>query len=188
LVDTKEESFTYYGAMLVIFYINFKAGTNQENNIFWVEDTDASLSVQCATHAKAIFVRQALLKQVQGNATRFAEIEALELQTLNALGPHPIKQVELYLMSFWEVTCPKPSDEVLAQVKDNSAKTMKTKRIAAKGGDGDAAKGGRNTTQKSTLKKEGRPKARTVPAAERMKAAALAKMTDPDRTNSALSE
>jgi hypothetical protein len=51
VVNTKEECFKDYGALLNKFYGNFKAGTIQKNHIFWVEDTDASLSMQYYIHA-----------------------------------------------------------------------------------------------------------------------------------------
>jgi hypothetical protein len=77
--------------------------------------------------------------QVRGDKTRVAEMEAFELQRLKAPGLHPIKQVELYKKfrpfvphEFWEDTCPRPSDEVVAQVKDESSKKRKTKVPAAK--------------------------------------------------------
>jgi hypothetical protein len=62
------------------------------------------------------------------------------------------------------------------------------KRIAAKGGDGDAKKCDSDNTQKSTPKKRGRPKASAGPAAKRMKAATVAKRDGPDRTDSDSSE
>jgi hypothetical protein len=49
-------------------------------------------------------------------------------------GLRPIKQVELYKKfrpffprRFWDETCPKPSDEVLLQVKDETAKKRRQK-------------------------------------------------------------
>jgi hypothetical protein len=44
---------------------------------------------------------------------------------------------------------------VLAQVKDETAKKIRKKRIAAKCGDGDAPNSGGDTTHKSTVKKMG---------------------------------
>jgi hypothetical protein len=97
--------------------------------------------MQCSTHLEAPFVEQAMLKigQARGNKTRVAAIEAFELQTLKAPGLRPIKQVELYKKfrpfvpcEFWEDTCPRPSDEVLTQVKDESSKKRKTKVPASK--------------------------------------------------------
>jgi hypothetical protein len=77
--------------------------------------------------------------QARGDKTRIATMEAFELQTLNAPGLRPIKQVELYKKfrpfvprEFWEDNCPRPSDEVLAQVKDESSKKRKTKVPASK--------------------------------------------------------
>jgi hypothetical protein len=96
--------------------------------------------MQCSTHSEALFVEQAMLKrgQARGDKTRIAAMEAFELKTLKAPGLRP-KQVELYKKfrpfvprEFWEDTCPRPSDEVLAQVKDKSSKKRKTKVPAAK--------------------------------------------------------
>jgi hypothetical protein len=77
--------------------------------------------------------------KVRGNKTRVVGMEPFELHTLKAPGLRPIKQVELYKKfrpfvprEFWEDTCPRPSDEVLAKVKDESSKRWKTKLPVAK--------------------------------------------------------
>jgi hypothetical protein len=66
-------------------------------------------------------------------------MEEFELQTLKDPGFRPIKQVEIHKKfrpfvprEFWEDTCPRPSDEVLAQVKDELSKKLKKKVPAAK--------------------------------------------------------
>jgi hypothetical protein len=95
---------------------------------------DASLLMQCSTHSEMLKIGQ-----VRGDNTIVATMEAFELHTLNASGLHPIKQVELYKKfrpfvprKHWEDTCPRPSDEVLAQVKEESSKKRKTKVTAVK--------------------------------------------------------
>jgi hypothetical protein len=77
--------------------------------------------------------------QVGGDKKRVVAMEAFELQTLKAPGLRPIKQVELYKKlspfvphEFLEDTCPRPSDDVLAQVKDESSTNQKTKVPEAK--------------------------------------------------------
>jgi hypothetical protein len=99
--------------------------------------------MQCSTHSEALFAEQAMLKrgQVRVDKTRVAETETFELQTLKAPGLCPIKQVKLYKKfrpfvpcDYWEDICPRPSDEVLTQVKDESSKKRKTKVYAAKAG------------------------------------------------------
>jgi hypothetical protein len=54
----------------------------------------------CTTHGGALFVEQVMLKrrcrQARGGAMMLAEIGYFKLQTMTALGLHPIKQVELY--------------------------------------------------------------------------------------------
>jgi hypothetical protein len=83
MVDTKEDVFKDCGAMLDTFYGTFKPGTIK-NHIFQVEYTDASLLIQCYTHAEAPFVEQAVLKigQARSDKTRAAAMEAFKLQTL----------------------------------------------------------------------------------------------------------
>jgi hypothetical protein len=66
VVDTKEDVFKDYSAMLDTFYGTFKPGTIQKNHIFRVEDKDASLLMQCSTHLEAPFVEQAMLKRGKG--------------------------------------------------------------------------------------------------------------------------
>jgi hypothetical protein len=60
---------------------------------------------------------------------RIAKMEAFKLHTLKAPCLFPIKQLELYKKfrpfvphEYWGDTCPRPSGEVLAQVKDETAK------------------------------------------------------------------
>jgi hypothetical protein len=102
---------------------------------------DTSLLMQGSNHSEAHFFEQAMLKrgQARGDKARVMAMETFKLQTLKAIGLHPIKQVELYkkfhpfvLREYWEDTCPRPSHEVLAQVKDESSKKRKTKVPAAK--------------------------------------------------------
>jgi hypothetical protein len=76
--------------------------------------------------------------QVMGDKTIVVEMEAFKLHILKAPGLHPIKQVELYkkiallrLTSIGKTLVP-DSDEVLAQVKDESSKKRKKKVTAAK--------------------------------------------------------
>jgi hypothetical protein len=105
------------------------------NHLFKVEDTDVSLSMQCATHVGAEFVSQPMLKkgQVLGQA-RTDAINAFMLETLKPPGLRLIKQVEL-LKKFrpfvprqcWAETCPRPSDEIMLQIKDESAEKRKKK-------------------------------------------------------------
>jgi hypothetical protein len=86
--------------------------------------------MQCSTHLEAPFVEQAMLKRgkVRGDKKRVVTMEAFEIQTLKSPGLRPIKQVELYKKfppfvphEFWEEYFPRPSDTVLAQVKDESS-------------------------------------------------------------------
>jgi hypothetical protein len=77
--------------------------------------------------------------QARGDTTQAAAMEAFELQILKAPGLRPIKQVEINKKvppfvprAFWEDTCPRPCDEVLTQIKDESSKKRKMKVRAAK--------------------------------------------------------
>jgi hypothetical protein len=113
-----------------------------KNHIFRVEAMGASLLMQCSTHSDAPSVEQAMLKrgQERGDKTRVATMNTFELQTLKALGLRPIEQVELYKKfrpfvprEYWEDTCPRLSDEVLAQVKDELSKKRKIKVTKKRG-------------------------------------------------------
>jgi hypothetical protein len=115
VVDTKEDVLKDYGAMMDKFYGTFKPRTIQKNHIFRVEDTDASLLMQCSTHSEAPFVKQAMLKigQMRGDKKRVAEMEAFELHTLEAPGLRPIKKSRfikssalLCLVTFGETLVP----------------------------------------------------------------------------------
>jgi hypothetical protein len=130
--------FKDYGALLNKFYGSFKAGTIQKNHIFKVEHTDEKLNMQCAVHDGAPFVNQPMLKRGQVLVKdRTAAIDTFVVSALNPPGLRPIKKVELYIKfrpfvprQFWDETCPKPSDEVLMQVKDKTAKKRKHKTVA----------------------------------------------------------
>jgi hypothetical protein len=130
--------FKDYGALLDKFYGSFKAGTIQKNHIFKLEHNDEKLNIQCAVHDGAPFVNQPMIKrgQVLGK-DRNAAIDAFVAAALKPPGMRPTKQVELYKKfrpfvprQFWDETCPKPSDEVLMQVKDETAKKRKQKTAA----------------------------------------------------------
>jgi hypothetical protein len=135
MIDAQESMFKDYGAMLGSFYGNFKSATIQKNHIFRVEDTDKTLSMQCALHSDAPFIPQPMLKlgHVLG-PSRTAETEAYIIETLTPPGLRPIKQVELLKKfrpfvprQYWDELFPCPSDEVIAQVKDDTAQKRKHK-------------------------------------------------------------
>jgi hypothetical protein len=98
-------------------------------HIFKVEHTDATLSMQCAIHDGAPFVLQPMLKKGQElGAARRAAIDAYKMETLKAPGLQPIKQVKLYKdfrpfvqRCYGGETFPRPSDEVLAMVNNETA-------------------------------------------------------------------
>jgi hypothetical protein len=103
-----------------------------------VEHTDEKLNMQCAVHNGAPFVNQPMLKRgkVLGK-DRTAAIDAFVVAALKPPGLRPIKQVEMYKKfrpfvprRFWGETCPKPSEEVLMQVKDETEKKRKHKTAA----------------------------------------------------------
>jgi hypothetical protein len=91
--------------------------------------------MQCDLHSDAPFISQTMLKRghVLG-PSRTAEIEAYMIETLTPPGFRPIKQVELWKKfrpfvprQYWDELCPRPSDEAIAQVKDNTAQKRKHK-------------------------------------------------------------
>jgi hypothetical protein len=66
--------------------------------------------------------------------SRTAEIEAYMIDTLTPPGLRPIKQVKLWKKFrpfvpqwYWDELCPRPSDEVIAQVKDDKSQKRKHK-------------------------------------------------------------
>jgi hypothetical protein len=102
--------FKDYGAMLDTFDGNFKPGTIQKKH--FLSGRHGCITVD------------AMFYSFRG--------------TIH-LGLRLIKQVELYKNfrpfvpdGYWEDTCPRPSDEVLAQFKDESSKKWKTKVTAEK--------------------------------------------------------
>jgi hypothetical protein len=97
VVDTKDDVFKDYGAILDTFYGTFKPGTILKKHIFRVKDTDASQMMQCSAHSEVPFIEQDMLTKVQvrGDTTRDAALETFELQILKAPGLRPIKKVEL---------------------------------------------------------------------------------------------
>jgi hypothetical protein len=135
MIDAQELTFKDYGAMIGPFYETFKSTTIQKNHIFRVEDTNNTLSMQCALHSDAPFIPHPILKRehVLG-PSRTAEIEAYTIETLTPPGLRPIKQVELWKKfrpfvprQYWDEPFPHPSDEVIAQVKDDTVQKRKHK-------------------------------------------------------------
>jgi hypothetical protein len=80
---------------------------------------------------------QPMLKKGQElGAARRDAIDAYKLETLKAPGLRPIKQVELYKKfrpfvprCYWDETFPRPSDKVLAMVKNEIAERRKQKQV-----------------------------------------------------------
>jgi hypothetical protein len=187
IVDAKESMFKDYGALLDKFYGSFKTNTIRMNHLFKVEDTDVSLSMQCATHVGAEFVSQPMLKkgQVLGQA-RTDAINAFMLETLKPPGLRPIKQVELFKKfrpfvprQFWAETCPRPSDEIMLQIKDESAEKRKKKALgkmqAVAPTAADTTKSAAATAKASTVFSKASAKTAKRPAAPKRAAAAAAK-------------
>jgi cell division septation protein DedD len=94
--------------------------------------------MQYAVHDGTPFVNQPMIKRghVLGK-DRTAAIDVFVVADLKPPGLRPIKQVEMYKKfrlfvprRFWDETCPKPSDEVMMQIKDETAKKRKQKTAA----------------------------------------------------------
>jgi hypothetical protein len=139
MVDATESMFKDYGTLLENFYVGFKAGKIQKNHIFRREDNDSTLSIQCALYYNAHYVLQPMVNtgQVLG-MERSAVLFAFVLETSKPPGLCQIKQVELYKKfrpfvprHFLDKTCLKSAEEVLAQVKDETAKKRKMKQATA---------------------------------------------------------
>jgi hypothetical protein len=157
IVDAQEAMFKDYGALLEKVYGSFKAGTLQKNHIFKVEHTDEKMKMQCAVHDGAPFANQPMLKRGQAlGEDRTTANDAFVVAALKSPGLRPTKQVELYKKfrpfvphRFRYETCPKPSNTVLLQVKDETVK-KRNQKTAAKPPQAAAAKPA--TTKPATAK------------------------------------
>jgi hypothetical protein len=90
--------------------------------------------MQCVLHSDAHFIPHPMLKRghVLG-PSRTAEIKAYMIETLTPPGLRPI-QVELWKKfrpflsrQYWDELCPRPINEVIEQVKDNTAQKRRHK-------------------------------------------------------------
>jgi hypothetical protein len=63
MIDAKESMLKDYGTILGRFYGNFKSETIHKNHIFRVEDTDKTMSMQCALYSDAPFTPHPMLKR-----------------------------------------------------------------------------------------------------------------------------
>jgi hypothetical protein len=140
IIDAQESMFMDYGDMLDTFYDKFKGSTIQRNHIFKLEHIDITLSMQCATNDGAPFVPQRMVKwgQVLGQE-RTTTINTFLLEQLKPPGLRPINQVELFKkfrpfipQKYWDKTCPEPSEDVLSQVKNETATKRKNKTATTK--------------------------------------------------------
>jgi hypothetical protein len=140
IIDAQESMCMDYGDILDTFYDKFKANTIQCNHIFKVEHTDITLSMQCATHNGTPFVPQRMVKRgkVLGQE-RTTTVNAFLLEKLKPPCLLPLKQVELFKKfrpfihrKYWDKTCPEPSEDVLSQVKNETATKLKNKTATTK--------------------------------------------------------
>jgi hypothetical protein len=175
IVDAQESHLKDYGDLLDNFYVNFKTNTIQEKHIFKAESTGEALTMQCATHDGAVFVNQPMLNKGRVIGVKMTDtINACELAILKRPGLRPVKQVELYKKyrpfeprEFWEETCPKPSEAVLTQEKNETAAKRKVK-VAAANPEKDAAAEAAAPQAKS-VKAKSAPKAKAKAKAEATK-------------------
>jgi hypothetical protein len=190
IVDANESMFKDYGALLDKFYGSLKTNTIRMNHLFKVKDTNWSLSMQCSTYVGAEFVLQPMLNkgQVLGQARMDAinAFNAFMLETLKPPGLRLIKQVGLLNKfrifvprQFWAETCPRTSDEIMLQVKDESAEKRQKKTLsnmqAVAPTAADTTKSAAAASKSSTVFSKASAKAAKRPADPKRAASAAAK-------------
>jgi hypothetical protein len=156
--------------------------------MIWTSNmTMSSASMTTSRMSQPLDKTAVMLKkgQVLGQA-RTDAIIAFMLETLKPPGLRPIKQVELFKkcrpfvpIQFWAETCPRPSDEIMLQIKDDSAEKRKKKTLgnmqAVAPTPAATAKSAAATAKASTVFSKASAKAATGPAAPKRSDSATAK-------------
>ena len=146
--EVQAHDFFDYGEMLDYFYKKFPNGTIQNNHVFSVSsEHPTKMIVKTTDAADPVEMDFRLATNVNDN-NRAAALQNYELTPIPAPGLKEIKQVELYSKfrrfvpdEFKDIICPKPSDEILDNIRQ--ARSDKTrirnntkKRAASRNGRG----------------------------------------------------
>jgi hypothetical protein len=130
--EVQADDFFDYGDMLDHFYKKFPNGTIQNNHVFSVSSEEPTkMIVKTSDDADPVVMDLKLSTKVHNN-DRATELENYILTPIQPPGLKEIKQVELYSKfrrfvpeEFKDIICPKPSDEILSNIKQ--ARSDKTR-------------------------------------------------------------
>jgi hypothetical protein len=138
--EVKYDVFKDYASVLDKFYKSFNPGTIQQHHVFWVESTTPTTMFMKVYHDGQDVISQQFINNKRNN--RYNDLLIAEAPLLPRPGIKPIKQVELYKKwrpfvphQFREEICPRPSDEVIASVKNdrnNKARERTAKKRASR--------------------------------------------------------
>jgi hypothetical protein len=141
-IATDSSHFFKYDDMLEKLYVKLEAGTIQKNHVFIVKKDGDKIVMEKREHKDAGTVDdQDLFKRGQkaGLSERNEYLSQSYLEQCTHPGLIESKQVELYTKwrkfvpsQYWDIICPKPSDDVLGRVKTDQA--VKEKQRAGTAG------------------------------------------------------
>jgi len=121
--EARATDFFDYGGLFDIFYDKFPPSKIQQNHIFWVEDVDPT-KMYLKRSDEADFEKIDFKKSFVADRTR--QLQSYIMTAVEAPGLKEIKQVELWSKfrkfvppEFQDEICPRPSDEVLKNIKKN---------------------------------------------------------------------
>jgi hypothetical protein len=134
--EAKGEDFLDFGGLLDVYYKKFPAGTIQCNHVFWVEESTPT-TIYTKTSDEADDVQAINLKTTVRN--RLQNLQSHVLTLIPTPGLKEIKQVEMYTKfrkfvpeEYRDEICPRPSEQVLANVKKSRSEKAKARSEKAR--------------------------------------------------------
>jgi len=131
--EARATDFFDYGGLFDIFYDKFPPSKIQQNHIFWVEDVDPT-KMYLKRSDEADFEKIDFKKSSVRDRTR--QLQNYILTAVEAPGLKEIKQVELWSKfrkfvppEFQDEICPRPSDEVLENIKKNRSQKTNARNV-----------------------------------------------------------
>ena len=123
-----------YGELFDEFYAKFPPSTIQQNHIFWVEEENPTkMYLKRSDEADVAVIN---FERSSGRRDRTRQLSNYIIKPIPAPGLREIKQVELYAKfrkfvprEFQDEICPRPSDEVLENIKQSRSQKTKARNV-----------------------------------------------------------
>jgi hypothetical protein len=156
--EVKADVFYDYGDLLDRFYNSFPGGSVQGNHVFRVESSKPTTVFTKETSLEPTITLNFRNDKFVRKEDRLMELKNYVLKPVTAPGMKPTKQVELYTKwhkfvpaEFQDEICPRPTQEVLANVQESRKKKNRERNAQKRSrtARGSAGRGGREEEEEA---------------------------------------